>query len=869
MTTATTERNAAVKLEGLSKTYPGAQIPAVNELSLNVEDGEVYTLLGPSGCGKTTTLRMVAGLEVPDEGDIFFGDREIVVTSKRFRLPPDKRDLGMVFQSYAIWPHMTVEENVAFPLATRHMKRSEIRERVAHVLDLVNLPGLQKRPAPLLSGGQQQRVALARALVIEPKILLLDEPFSNLDAKLREQMRVELKLLQKRLNIAVLSFTGHRKLSRVPRRSAIVAFSAEDVYALAELVRQYRGGAAVVLGALSPRTRNAQVAMFENGDVDYLVATDAIGMGLNLNVDHVAFAALRKFDGHTPRALTPAEVAQIAGRAGRYLTDGTFGTTGRCPDMDPDTVARVEDHRFDSVRRVRWRNAALDFSSPAALLRSLDAPPPETWRRLLARPRRAIDRDAFAALEGSLRIRGEERVRLLWEVCRVPDYRKTLTESHTQLLARIFGFLSTPAAALPTDWLADRVARLDRTDGDIDTLASRIAHIRTWTYVCHRHGWVRDPEHWRKRTREVEDRLSDALHDRLTQRFVDRRSAAIRRRLGESSALAPTVGDGGAVWVDGHTIGRLEGLRFVADPADTGADRRLLRTAAQRTLRNEIHERAGRMIREPDAAFAFDAAGDIAWHGAAVARLARGASVAQPRLVLLASDLLDGAARRQVETRLALWQADRLADVLAPLRELQCPGLTPPARGLAFQVAEGLGAVRRAAVAAQVAALAPGDRKELSRRGLRLGALAVFVPAMHRGARPDLCARLWALRHDATAVPALSDTCSARVDPALPDGLYLAAGRIVLGDRALSIRAAERIAATLRRLERRGTAPKAAKRRLVDGDLEAWAAVAAALGVSGPATRGARRRPVTSRRPRRQSPFSVLAERRPEGGAGT
>ena len=209
MTTAsaTTERNAAVKLDGLSKTYPGAQVRAVNELSLNVEDGEVYTLLGPSGCGKTTTLRMVAGLEVPDEGDIYFGDREVVVTSRHFRLPPDKRDLGMVFQSYAIWPHMTVEENVAFPLATRHMKRSEIRERVAHVLDLVNLPGLQKRPAPLLSGGQQQRVALARALVIEPKILLLDEPFSNLDAKLREQMRVELKLLQKRLNIAVLFVT--------------------------------------------------------------------------------------------------------------------------------------------------------------------------------------------------------------------------------------------------------------------------------------------------------------------------------------------------------------------------------------------------------------------------------------------------------------------------------------------------------------------------------------------------------------------------------------------------------------------------------------------------------------------------------------
>ncbi len=279
--TATTERNAAVKLDGLSKTYPGAQIPAVNELSLNVEDGEVYTLLGPSGCGKTTTLRMVAGLEVPDEGDIFFGDREIVVTSKRFRLPPDKRDLGMVFQSYAIWPHMTVEENVAFPLATRHMKRSEIRERVAHVLDLVNLPGLQKRPAPLLSGGQQQRVALARALVIEPKILLLDEPFSNLDAKLREQMRVELKLLQKRLNIAVL-FVTHDQIEALSLSNRIALMNLGIMQQQGppqllyeepanEFVRDFIGKTVLLRGKVQSSNPSGQVSVAIDGGPDCVI----------------------------------------------------------------------------------------------------------------------------------------------------------------------------------------------------------------------------------------------------------------------------------------------------------------------------------------------------------------------------------------------------------------------------------------------------------------------------------------------------------------------------------------------------------------------------------------------------------------------
>ena len=303
--TATNQKNAAMRLQGLSKTYPGAQTPAVNDLSLDVADGEVYTLLGPSGCGKTTTLRMVAGLEVPDEGDIYFGDREVVVTSKRLRLPPDKRDLGMVFQSYAIWPHMTVEENVAFPLATRHMRRADIRDRVEHVLDLVGLPGLQKRPAPLLSGGQQQRVALARALVIEPKVLLLDEPFSNLDAKLREQMRVELKLLQKRLNIAVL-FVTHDQIEALSLSSRIALMNLGIMQQQGppqllyeepanEFVRDFIGKTVLLRGKVQSSNPSGQVSVAIQGGPDCVI----FGRSYNpdgLSTGQDVFTAIRPED---------------------------------------------------------------------------------------------------------------------------------------------------------------------------------------------------------------------------------------------------------------------------------------------------------------------------------------------------------------------------------------------------------------------------------------------------------------------------------------------------------------------------------------------------------------------------------------------
>ena len=312
-----------------------------------------------------------------------------------------------------------------------------------------------------------------------------------------------------------LAYTGPKKLSRLPRRSAIVAFSVEDVYGLADTVRSQRGGAAVVLGALSPRTRNAQVELYQSGEVDFMIATDAIGMGINMDVDHVAFAAREKFDGMTMRLLKPEEIGQIAGRAGRYMNDGTFGVTGDSEPFDSELVQQIENHRYDPVKVLQWRNSALDFGSLDGLLMSLDAPPPA---RGLIKSRPVSDHWTLQVLARDEDIRASASapaaVRLLWQACQLPDFRKLTPDEHARLVGQIFRYLVSAEGVLPEDWMARQIARLDIVDGDVDTLSGRLAQIRTWTYAAHRQGWTRDPSHWQEETRAVEDRLSDALHEK-------------------------------------------------------------------------------------------------------------------------------------------------------------------------------------------------------------------------------------------------------------------------------------------------------------------------------------------------------------------
>ena len=530
-----------------------------------------------------------------------------------------------------------------------------------------------------------------------------------------------------------LTYAGSKKLTRLPRRSAIVAFSADAVYAIAELIRRQRGGAAVVMGSLSPRTRNAQVALFQSGEVDFLVATDAIGMGLNMEVDHVAFAGLRKFDGRRTRWLHAQEIGQIGGRAGRFRTDGTFGVTGDCPEMDEGLVSAVENHVFDPVLAAEWRNSRLDFDSLPLLARSLAAPPP--FRGLkLSEP--ALDEITLRQLAGDEAItrRARDRSNLirLWDVCQTPDFRKTTTEEHARFVRTVFNHLTERDRRLPEDWIDGQFQSLDRLDGDIDALSARLASVRTLAYVANRSDWLRDPAHWQGRTHGLEDRLSDTLHERLMQRFIDRRTSALMRGLSLQDTLLAGVAADGEVTVEGHFVGRLRGAQFEPAKGSTALENRALRGAAERAVAPEIARRLGALAAEPDTAFALLPTGMVLWRGEGAGQLTGGGPFS-PRVRLLGV-LGPETARERATRRLEAFVAAeasarlrRLRDLKTAVSEGRIKGL---ARGLAYRLIEAGGVLDRAPVEHEVKALSQVERRTLKQLGVRFGAFSLFMPAL-------------------------------------------------------------------------------------------------------------------------------------------
>ncbi|WP_346906345.1 helicase-related protein [uncultured Roseibium sp.] len=612
-----------------------------------------------------------------------------------------------------------------------------------------------------------------------------------------------------RPRMSILAYAGQKKVSRLPPRSAIVAFSSDEVYGIAELIRRQRGGAAVVLGSLSPRTRNAQVDLFQNGDVEHLVATDAIGMGLNLDVDHIAFAGNRKYDGYQYRQLTAAEMGQIAGRAGRHTRDGTFGVTGRVDPLDDDLVEQIENHHFGALKVLQWRNSHLDFSSTAALRRTLDMPPNEEG---LARAPTSED---ITALENLLRdsliqdmAKGQKAVELLWDVCQVPDYRKIAPANHAELLNTIYTHLMQDGA-IADDWFSRQLAFADRTDGDIDTLANRIAHIRTWTFVANRPDWLADPAHWQGVTRDIEDRLSDALHDRLTQRFVDRRTSVLMRRLRENAMLEAEITSSGDVLVEGQHIGNLLGFRFAPDSSAEGQDEKAVRAAAQKALTTEIESRADRLSRSENGDFILAADGSIRWRGEAVAKLTAGEEVLSPTVLLLADEHLTGPARDKVQERINLWVRSQVETLLKPLTDLKAAeGLEGLARGIAFRIVEGLGVLERQEASDEIRQLDQDMRASLRKLGVRFGAYNIYVPALLKPAPSQLLAQLWALKHGSLDMDGLSElpqlSASGRtsipVDQTIDKALYKVVGFRVCGPRAVRIDILERLADLIRPL---------------------------------------------------------------------
>lgn len=615
-----------------------------------------------------------------------------------------------------------------------------------------------------------------------------------------------------RARLSQLTYTGFRKMTRLPKRSAVVAFSISDVYAMADLIRRHRGGTAVVLGALSPRARNKQVEMYQSGDVDFMVATDAIGMGLNMDISHVALAATRKFDGHRPRNLKRAELAQIAGRAGRYKQDGTFGVTGNIPDLDEDVVEAIETHSFAPLEELSWRNSILDYSSPKALLKSLDL---KSGIPALTPGRPSDDYKTLSELvvreDVLARAQTPDTVQLLWDVCQIPDFQKILNDTHEQLVAEVYGHLVNGGLdgglhPLPEDWMEAHISRLDSVQGDVDTIMARISNIRTWTYITHRKEWLKDPEHWQKRTLAVEDRLSDALHEALIKRFVDLRSSVLMQAVEEGRQLLAGIKSDGEVVVEGQRVGVLDGFRFIPDKTSGRQEYKAIMRAAKSALRPELKSRIRMITNSIDKQFTLGEDGRIHWQqdptnpltGPAIARAVKGDGILSPKVVLEASDdLLDGQDKNAVEARIQGWLDRHLREVLAPLFTLADETeIDGQAKGIAFQVYEALGIIPREDVQDLINGLDETGRAALRKRRLRMGPLLCYLPELNKPASVRLQAFVWSLWHDLelpAIVPKDGIVSFSVKDQAVDKKYYQAIGYPVYGPRAIRVDMLDRV----------------------------------------------------------------------------
>ncbi len=611
----------------------------------------------------------------------------------------------------------------------------------------------------------------------------------------------------RRERFSELSYAGSKKTSRMPARSAIVGFSVDNVYAIAELLRRQKGGAAVVMGALSPRTRNAQVELYQNGDVDYLVATDAIGMGLNLDIEHVAFSATSKFDGRRMRHLFPHELGQIAGRAGRHTQDGTFGVTGEASPLIPEVVEAVENHRFAPIQRLQWRNPRLEFGTVPRLIASLEDSPSH---ELLTKGREADDLIALKTLsefpEIADRICHPADVKLLWDVCRIPDFRSISGAEHATLLARIFGFLQS-GKGIPSDWLAGQIARIDKPLGDIDALSKRLAFIRTWTYVAQRKGWVDDESHWRDETRAVEDRLSDALHGALTQRFVDRRTSVLLRRLKQKETLVAEVNDKGEVTVEGEFAGRLNGFRFQLDGTNSPDEAKMLARAAYEALKPELSLRADRFYNAPDTEMDFTEQGGLMWGEIALGKLVKGGDPLKPAVEAFVDEEAGPEVAEKVKRRLQHFIDRKVASLFEPLLAMsRDEALTGLARGFAFRLVEAMGILPREGVAAEVKELDQEARGSLRKHGVRFGQYTIFQQQLLKPAPTRLrlvLHSLWAGLQEFPESPPPGLVTIPNITEVEPIA-YTLSGYRQSGARAIRIDMLERLADILRGQDSRG-----------------------------------------------------------------
>ena len=541
-----------------------------------------------------------------------------------------------------------------------------------------------------------------------------------------------------------LTYTGYKKISHLPKRSAVVAFSIQSVYAIAEIIKRQKGGVAVVMGSLSPQARNAQVKMYQNGDVDYIVATDAIGMGLNLDLNHIAFAETEKYDGENFRKLYPHELAQIAGRAGRYQRDGTFGVTGQANEIDHEVIARIEDHRFIPLNSAKWRNKNLNFSSVNKLIESLKAIPNKIE---LGISRQADDLRALIRLSQDKEIienaNNKKNIQTLWETSQIPDFRNISEGEHSKIISLIFKELCLNNK-LSDEWLNSHIKSFDKYYGDINSLMMRLSGIRTWTYVSQKEKWLDNPVLWQKKTREIEDKLSDALHNSLTERFVEKTSSKLRIKYKDKKDILSGINDNGDVTVEGEYFGKIHGFKLIIEKSYSEQYLKQIRPAISKSIELEMKKKSLKILSSEFDAFTLNSDLFIYFNDEKIAGLKPGNNPLNPKISIICDEYLDSNIKKKIENKFLEWIQNYIKLNLREILSLEnTDNLSPGAKGIAFRLLEELGLIRRNKIENEIKILDQKSRQELRKMGVKIGKFSIFFPATVKPKATELLISLW------------------------------------------------------------------------------------------------------------------------------
>ena len=552
---------------------------------------------------------------------------------------------------------------------------------------------------------------------------------------------------EKKERYSKLSYSGIKKISRLERKVAIIAFSIEEVYAIAELVRRQKGGAAVIMGSLSPKTRNSQVGLYQSGDVDYLIATDAIGMGLNMDINEIYFSNLKKFDGKKTRRLNLIEMSQIAGRAGRYKNDGGFGTTGECETLNSDEIEKIEKHQLPDTKTIYWRNSSLNFKNPEELISSLELKPN---KKNLLRTSDSLDESVlrFFLKKGANNIIYHKNLELLWECCQIPDFEKKAYGQHINVIDKVFQFLTTRKRRIPSTFMKEQLKGLEKDHGNVDLLSHRLSNVRTWSYVANKKNWVENSDYWVQLTKSIEDKLSDKLHEELTKSFIDKKISILSRGLKQDLVLNTEINDENKIHIDGQLIGELKGLKFLIEVTSKTLDTDIksIKKAARKGVEKELIKRVDEILTNSE--ISLDKESKISWKKNPIARLKKGNSYLNPDVDIIADDSLNEESKSKLSIFLNKWIINHINDVLGDLIKLTKHQINNQyLRGLVFQLYENNGVIKRSEVDKIVKSIPPEERKKLWGMGIKIGRYHIYLPKMLKPKAVEFRIGLWKIFH--------------------------------------------------------------------------------------------------------------------------